>query len=663
MNGQGGLGPYIGRLQRSGLFITLESIKDNLVKHYTIILSLLSLFWQSVNAQGREKELDSLITRAEQLPESIEKAQVLSRIHERMMFTDPDKARDYAQQAFDLSEKLDYKKGIANGYLQFGNYFSNRTENDSATYFYELSLEKFKEIKSIRGQIFANHSLAGIEREKGNYDKAIEITHRNIALYNDQNRNETDLKEFNLIGAEYEVLGSVYMDKGNYTLALNETLNALRFFEEVGDKVRKGDALLQLGQIEYKLGNFNASLAYEEEAFAIYRDEDDKVYQSYAANHAGLAAEALEDMQKAEEYQRAAMTLAQEVGVKSTLSTALRDLGRIYSKKGLLNDARTFLEESYKVSESTGIQLDIASSLKELAQVDYQSKEFSEALKKMDRVIEMAESIGAVSILGQSYKERSQIHESLGKYTNAIADLRTYQIINDSIFNSRKSQQIEELKTIYETEKKEAEIALQEEEINTLNAKAKVDQLTKGLYAGGMASALALSGLLVFGYRQKMKKNKIAREKQEEIYKQEIEHKKKELASQTLHLVQKNTFIQELMDNLENIKNSPEKFKMEFRRIVMLLKKENASDKDWEVFKTYFAEVHNDFDQKLKTIYPDISEKEIRLAAFLRMNLTTKEIAATLNVLPDSILKSKYRLKKKLGLDKDMDLSNFLGSL
>lgn len=633
------------------------------MKHLVIIVSLLSLFGQSMNAQGREKELDSLITRAEQLPETIEKAQLLSRIHERMMFTDPDLARDFAQQAFDLSEKLDYKKGIANGYLQFGNYFSNRTENDSATYFYELSLEKFKEIKSIRGQIFANHSLAGIEREKGNYDRAIEITHRNIALYNDQNRNETDLKEFNLIGAEYEVLGSVYMDKGNYTLALNETLNALRFFEEVGDKVRKGDALLQLGQIEYKLGNFNASLAYEEEAFSIYRDEDDKVYQSYAANHAGLAAEALGDMQKAEEYQRAAMTLAQEVGVKSTLSTALRDLGRIYSKKGLLNDAKTFLEESYKVSESTGIQLDIASSLKELAQVDYQSKEFSEALKKMDRVIQMAESIGAVSILGQSYKERSQIHESLGKYTNAIADLRTYQIINDSIFNSRKSQQIEELKTIYETEKKEAEIALQEEEINTLNAKAKVDQLTKGLYAGGMASALALSGLLVFGYRQKMKKNKIAREKQEEIYKQEIAHKKKELTSQTLHLVQKNTFIQELMENLENIKNSPEKFKMEFRRIVMLLKKENASDKDWEVFKTYFAEVHNDFDQKLKTIYQDISEKEIRLAAFLRMNLTTKEIAATLNVLPDSILKSKYRLKKKLGLDKDMDLSNFLGSL
>lgn len=619
--------------------------------------------WQSIIAQGREKELDSLITQAEQLPESIEKAQVLSRIHERMMFKNPDLAREYAQKAFELSTRLNYGKGIGNGYLQFANYFSNRTENDSATYYYNLALDKFKEIESVRGQIFANHSLAGIAREKGNYDSAIEITQRNIALYNEQNRTETDLKEFNLIGAEYEVLGSVYMDKGNYTLALNQTLNALRFFEDIGDNVRKADAMMQLGQIEYKLENFESSLIYEEEAFNIYRDEEDKVYQSYAANYAGLAAEAIGNMVKAKEYQRASIVLAREMSVKSALSTALRDLGRIYSKKGQLNDARVLLQESYQEAESTGIRLDLASALKELALLEHKANNSLEALKKINGAIEIAESIGAISILGESYKTRSEIHEAMGRNTLAIADLKSYQTIKDSIFSNRKSQQIEELKTIYETEKKESEIALQAEEINTLNEKAKVDKLTKGIYAGGMTSALALSGLLVFGYRQKMKKNKVEREKQEEIYKQEIAHKQKELASQTLHLVQKNTFIQELKENLENIKNSPEKFKMEFRRIVMLLKKENASDKDWEVFKTYFAEVHNDFDQKLRTIYPDISEKEIRLAAFLRMNLTTKEIAATLNVLPDSILKSKYRLKKKLALDKEIDLNDFLNSI
>ena len=130
-----------------------------------------------------------------------------------------------------------------------------------------------------------------------------------------------------------------------------------------------------------------------------------------------------------------------------------------------------------------------------------------------------------------------------------------------------------------------------------------------------------------------------------------------------MHLVQKSTFIQELKENLEKIKKSPELFKVEFRRLVMLLKKESAEDKDWEVFKSYFSEVHNNFDKKIKSIAHDISEKEIRLASFLRMNLTTKEIASMLNVLPDSVLKSKYRLKKKLGLDKEQDLNEYLNTL
>ncbi len=326
-------------------------------------------------------------------------------------------------------------------------------------------------------------------------------------------------------------------------------------------------------------------------------------------------------------------------------------------------EAEDLFDQSLAMANEQNLKIKIIEGLNHKGEVNLKKENYKKAISYFNRSIMLADSIGAKDQLKTAFGLRAESHSGLRDFKLAFNDYQNLISINDSIFNEKKQQQIEELKTIYETEKKEAEIALQEEEIKTLNEKAKVDSLTKGLYAGGMGSALALSGLLVFGFRQRIKKNRIAREKQEEIYRREIEHKKKELASQTLHLVQKNTFIQELMDNLQNIKNDPERFKLEFRRIVMLLKKENASDKDWEVFKTYFAEVHNDFDQKLKTITGDISEKEIRLAAFLRMNLTTKEIAATMNVLPDSILKSKYRLKKKLGLNKDTDLGDFLNSL
>lgn len=127
--------------------------------------------------------------------------------------------------------------------------------------------------------------------------------------------------------------------------------------------------------------------------------------------------------------------------------------------------------------------------------------------------------------------------------------------------------------------------------------------------------------------------------------------------------MQKSTFIQELKENLEKIKASPELFKIEYRRLILLLKRENAEDKDWEVFKSYFSEVHNNFDQKIKQLNTQITEKEMRLASFLRMRLSTKEIASILNVLPESVLKSKYRLKQKLELDKETDLTEFLNTL
>lgn len=628
---------------------------------FTILLLVFSGIW--LQAQDRQKELDSLIQHAASLPDNILKAKVLSRIHERMMFMDNEKAFIYAKQAQNLSRKIGYKKGVANGYLQFGNYYYNQSKNDSASFYHNLALKEFRSLNSVKGQIFALHSLSTIEREKGEYDNAIRLTNSILDMYTDENRKNSDLGDFDLRGSEYEVLGGIYFEKGNYRISLENTLKALRFFEDIGDMVRKGDALKQLADIEYQLGNYKTSLDYAQEAIAIYKDNKDKIYHSYAANVAGLAAEQMNNLALARKLLQESIQLAREMNIRSMISQNLNALARLDYNENNFKSAEIYLVESIQIAKTEDIKFDLTEALKEMANLNTAKNNFTVALKNINDVIQIARNIEAVPTLRDALMIRATIRNKLNYGDLAYQDLKEFQTLHDSLFNEKKTQQIEELKTIYEIEKKEAEITLQQEEIKTLNEKAKVDKLTKWLYAGGMVSALTLFVLSVFGFRQRMKKNRIAREKQEEIYKQKIEHKQKELASQTLHLVQKNTFIQELMENLENIKNSPEKFKMEFRRIVMLLKKENASDKDWEIFKTYFADVHNDFDQKLKTLYADISEKEIRLAAFLRMHLTTKEIAATLNVLPDSILKSKYRLKKKLGLDKETDLTSFLNTL
>jgi tetratricopeptide (TPR) repeat protein len=518
-----------------------------------------------------------------------------------------------------------------------------------------LDLSNGKEAKDIVLAALDNLSL--VEAHKGNYITSNQILDSLGGLYlNDGN--------YLRYGVTINNIAANHYDQGNYLKAMEGYQMALKVLDTIQDEpYRKADVLRNIGKLNTRQNELTGALDYLNQALEIYLEIGDNLYAASTYIDIGSVHSDLGDYTKAIEFHEKGLKIGDENNQGSVSVLALGNIGIAYLEQENYLKAIEFLEKSlnYKGSDLSDINRTIY--LYQIGKCYTNLKKYELASQYLDSSITIATKQSIGNELLNALELKSINNEEKGDLKNALLNIRLSNKLKDSLFSLENANKIKELQTIYETEKKESEIALQKEEIKTLNEKAKVDKLTKGLYAGGMASALAVSGLLFFGFRQRIKKNKIEREKQEAIYQQEIEHKQKELASQTLHLVQKNTFIQELMENLENIKNSPEKFKMEFRRIVMLLKKENASDKDWEVFKSYFADVHNDFDQKLKTIYPDISEKEIRLAAFLRMNLTTKEIAATLNVLPDSILKSKYRLKKKLGLEKDMDLGSFLNTL
>ncbi|MBO3117786.1 tetratricopeptide repeat protein [Winogradskyella sp. DF17] len=589
------------------------------------------------------------------------KVSILTLLHEKLMFSQPEEAKQYALQELEISKRINYIKGLGVGHMHLGNYYSNRGENDSALYYYNIGKQYFKDIKSTRGIIFVNHSIADIKRINGDLNEAITLTKETLQSIR-ENEAEGDLKT-KFIGAQHNSLANIYIEKGNYKLALQEALEGLKCFESINHESRTADALKQVGDIESALKNHKSSIKYFKQAIDIYEKLDDKMYAAYAHNSLGISYQNLNNYSQAKVQFDLAIENSKAVENKMSLTNSMHNLAELELINKNFSEAKRLFLEAKTITESENLQLGLANAYNGLSKIDYELNNLSNALSNNNKAISITKSMGALPYLADYYKLQSDILLKSKKAKPAIYYLKESQKINDSLFDIKKAQQIEELKTIYETEKNKAEIALQKEEIKTLNAKSENDKLTKTLYGIGMFSFIVISGLLFFGFKQRIKKNKIEREKQEAIFKQEIEFKKKELASQTLHLVQKNTFIQELKDNLEKIKQSPELFKVEFRRLVMLLKKESAEDRDWEVFKSYFSEVHNNFDEKLKSISKEITEKDIRLASFLRMNLTTKEIASMLNVQPDSVKKSKYRLKSKLALDRDIDLTQFLNSL
>ncbi|TCK69265.1 anaphase-promoting complex subunit 5 [Winogradskyella wandonensis] len=628
----------------------------------TLIISIALLLVAEVSSSQQSQLIDSLKLELKNRKEDDSiKVLILTKLHEKLMFSKPEEAKQYALQTLAISKKNNYKRGLGIGNMHLGNYHSNRGENDSALYYFTEAKSIFKETKSTRGIIFINHSISSIKQTNGEFDEAIAITKETLKAI-EKFEKDGDLKT-KFIGAQHNSLAGIYIEKGNYNLALSEALKAIKYFEEINHKSRKADVLKQIGDIETALGNYESSISYFQEAIDLYKELDDKMYLAYAHNSLGISYQELKRYDDAKTQYNLGLENSRAVENKLSTSNALHNLGELELLKKNYKKAKDLFFEAKDISESENLKLSLVNAYQGLSQVDYHLNKFSSALDYNQKALDMSKSINALPHLKDTYQLHSDILLKSGNSNEAIKYLKEAQKINDSLYTLKKSRQIEELKAIYETEKKEAELVIKNREIESLTVKAKNDKLTKSLYGIGMFSFLTIAGLLYFGFKQRIKKNRIAREKQEAIYKQEIEFKKKELASQTLHLVQKNSFIQELKENLEKIKKSPELFKVEFRRLVMLLKKESAEDKDWEVFKSYFSEVHNNFDIKIKEISNDISEKEIRLASFLRMNLTTKEIASMLNVQPDSVKKSKYRLKTKLSLGKDDDLTQFLNSI
>jgi DNA-binding CsgD family transcriptional regulator/ligand-binding sensor domain-containing protein len=141
----------------------------------------------------------------------------------------------------------------------------------------------------------------------------------------------------------------------------------------------------------------------------------------------------------------------------------------------------------------------------------------------------------------------------------------------------------------------------------------------------------------------------------------QVELKNKELASQAININRKNEILNYIKKELDKV-NKKVNFDAQFQLNLLnrKIKEDLNLEADWEYFKQYFDEVQGDFIKRLKDQYPELSPSDLKLCAYLRMNLSTKEIAPFLKISPRGVEIHRYRLRKKLGLSRDENLVNFL---
>ncbi|MFT4033422.1 MAG: hypothetical protein QM669_13450 [Siphonobacter sp.] len=194
--------------------------------------------------------------------------------------------------------------------------------------------------------------------------------------------------------------------------------------------------------------------------------------------------------------------------------------------------------------------------------------------------------------------------------------------------------------------------------------------------------AFAAGMLLYYGYRyrihthqsqirQKMQEQleeeqrlnaQVVTELRNEQLRKDIDRKSAELANSAMNLLHKNELLETIKTELDKLRKElgSEGGSLQYRSIVQLIDRNLADEHSWDVFEANFNDVHDYFFKKLLKAVPDLTPGDLKLAAYLRMNLSSKEIAQLLNITVRSVELKRYRLRTKLALQTEQNLSEFL---
>jgi PAS domain S-box-containing protein len=197
-----------------------------------------------------------------------------------------------------------------------------------------------------------------------------------------------------------------------------------------------------------------------------------------------------------------------------------------------------------------------------------------------------------------------------------------------------------------------------------LNTKAMFDRM--GSYLGQRGSIRDITRLMsALGQIKEMSGKQIWEIKAKEKYREEIAGKDRELVSSLIRIAQKNEILLYLRKNLSVIRNtlSLSTQKKASEMLTRIDEHQRRQVFNWEDFILHFEKVYPGFFIRLKGKYPNLTARDQRICAYIRLGLSTKEIAGLINITPESAEIGRVRLRKKLQLNREINLVSFLQEL
>jgi len=510
-------------------------------------------------------------------------------------------------------------------------------------------------------------------------------------------------------------LGGTYFRMGFYDLAIQETMELDSMAHQIGDEVHQMHIALGLAVTYSYQGTYDKAIRHFNQVRDYFEKEGkepiDKYYIQFsyfyylqgeyeeALRLIELALQAIKDTRTTRDPVRITKHYQQIEAEKGVILLGMKryaeaipllrrgldgygayqnisfnwrggaycyhNLGLAYLELGNLDSAYWYLQESLNINKilqnrnmlaQTAIALGDLYQLKGAPQLSESLYQSSIQLAATPAVREATKD--ALFALARLYESQGEPYRALDYY-HRYDSIRTH-ILDESLRKTRSmiNEFSEELHTT---------------EVKALTQEASLYSRLSWTLGGSGLLGLGLLGLLVNRYKlrsdlalRKQRSMALQRENAQlakEKLQSEVDHQQRELASTTLHAMQKNELLTSVQAGLRTLAEQHPKAKPSVRQLCRTIEQGLQQDRDWDHFKLHFERVHPAFFASLQEQFPQLSPNDLKHCAYLRINLNVKEVAHMLGIAASSVTMSRYRLKKKLGLVPDDSLGDFIAKI
>lgn len=442
----------------------------------------------------------------------------------------------------------------------------------------------------------------------------------------------------------YMYLANDYIVTSNYTSAMEALIKAEELCLPLNNDFVLGRINHKKGAVFSLLENYQEAIKFYNKALNLNKMSNDNFYYAITLEQLGARYADLNDYNRATEYYAQAIPLVKEHCSPQELSTTLINYGNALDESGKPIEAIHAYKEAIAIGESIHDDYEVIPAKQNLALVYALQDSLSESYSLYHECRLANEKNGWLDFLIYSYDGLALVHEKLNNQDSALFYLKKFQSLKDSIMGTPVQASVNDQETNRLLKNKDEELSQLEMYVHKLK-NSKMLQLLMAVIL------LSISALFIyFLYRRKHRTEKYLKESQSSLKKAHeiIASKSAELESLIhLNMAERSNLSHTEFNLLERINM------FDFRIL---------TDKDWLAFKRLFERSYPSFFKKIRDEFPDISEAEERLFIFIKLNISNKESASILGIQPDTVKKTRSRLRKRLGLTPQQELNDFVSN-